>query len=321
MESTNSSASSLEKRPIRLLWGAAAAVCLLSVMRLLRVLPEYSCLDQASGVWTAMAIDLAHGVFYRPLISGAGYGGTRYFPLHFVIHAGLIKLGLDPIVAGCAIAIASAVALAAGIYVLLRRLDVPNNLAIPASVLPIVTEAGQMGLTMIRGDLLPAALTIWGLACVAKGFAEGEMSEDGRSDSVAERADTPPAHFPSLILPAFLFVLAFSAKSTSVFGPMAACAMLWLGGRKSPAMTLAAMVFVGAGAFIFATNWLSDGRFFAVLKACASADADMNTLLTAPVALLRLTLKADPSSCWRRRAGRCANCRRFSFSRRWRSRS
>ena len=55
-----------------------------------------------------MAVDLVHGVFYRPILDPAlGYGGTRQFPLHFVIHAGLIKLGLGPVAAGHTIGIAA----------------------------------------------------------------------------------------------------------------------------------------------------------------------------------------------------------------------
>src|SRR5205814_5809414 len=42
-------------------------------------------LNLQSGVWLALARDTQHGVFYRPLWDGAEYGGTRYFPMLFVL--------------------------------------------------------------------------------------------------------------------------------------------------------------------------------------------------------------------------------------------
>jgi hypothetical protein len=36
-----------------------------------------------SDIWTALAWDLAHGVFYRPPLGPRGYGGTRYMPVLF----------------------------------------------------------------------------------------------------------------------------------------------------------------------------------------------------------------------------------------------
>ena len=46
------------------------------------------------------ATELVEGTFYRPLMSDVGYGGTRFFPLHFTLHAILIKWGLPPLAAG-----------------------------------------------------------------------------------------------------------------------------------------------------------------------------------------------------------------------------
>src|SRR6478672_2569418 len=40
-------------------------------------------LNLGSGVWLGLARDTYDGVFYRPLWSGAEYGGTRYFPMLF----------------------------------------------------------------------------------------------------------------------------------------------------------------------------------------------------------------------------------------------
>src|SRR5581483_12074879 len=59
--------------------------------------------SSTSGVWAALAWDVAHGRLYRPLLSAAGYGGTRYMPLLFVAYGGLLRAHVDPVVAGVAL--------------------------------------------------------------------------------------------------------------------------------------------------------------------------------------------------------------------------
>ena len=50
-----------------------------------------------------LADDLARGTFYRPLLSPElGFGGTRFFPLAFALHAGLLRLGIPLLFAGYA---------------------------------------------------------------------------------------------------------------------------------------------------------------------------------------------------------------------------
>ena len=78
----------------------ALLVCSVFALTLIFALRIYSSwkyaddLDQVSGIWAAMASDLSHGTFYRPLYSEAlGYGGARYFPLHFVLLGELMRFG------------------------------------------------------------------------------------------------------------------------------------------------------------------------------------------------------------------------------------
>src|SRR6185369_14478690 len=68
-------------------------------------------LTDVSGAWAALADDFVHGVLYRPVFSELGYGGTRYFPLHIVVHGGLAWLGLGLRPAGHLLSLASAVLL------------------------------------------------------------------------------------------------------------------------------------------------------------------------------------------------------------------
>ena len=47
--------------------------------------------NHASAVYITLANDLAGGTFYPPYFGENGYRGTRYLPLYFSSHAGLIK--------------------------------------------------------------------------------------------------------------------------------------------------------------------------------------------------------------------------------------
>ena len=83
-------------------------------------------INVASGSMIAMAADLHHGIFYRPIVDSLGYGGTRYAPLYFSLHAGLLALGI-PIFPGAYLLSASAVVLLLlGVFFLLRELGVPR---------------------------------------------------------------------------------------------------------------------------------------------------------------------------------------------------
>jgi hypothetical protein len=274
--------------PLALLWLSAAAAAGLSIYLLITVLPRFAMLDQASGVWTSMAIDMAHGLFYRPLFSPLGYGGTRYFPLHFVIHAGLIRLGVAPITSGLAIAIVCGVALIAGVYCLLRNLNVPFMLAAPAALLSMATESGQMGITQIRGDLLPAALTVWGLTLVVRKLRRGFNTDLWRVTD-ALRIETP-------VLSGVLFALAFAAKFTSIFGPIAAAVALWRARQRKAALGMVAITLIGMAAVGIALMHGSQGRFLSVFRACCLGDTDMSTFVSAPAMLVRLSLHTDPMS-------------------------
>src|SRR5262245_6661216 len=92
----------------RYLQTAVLALCCLlvglTVCRMTRSWPNEAHLSYAEGVWIGLALDTAHGTFYRPLDGPEGYGGTRYFPLFFSLHAGLIRAGFNAIWSGYVLA-------------------------------------------------------------------------------------------------------------------------------------------------------------------------------------------------------------------------
>src|SRR3954468_6166861 len=215
----------------------ASAVVVITVLHLVRDLPNYTGIvtSDPSGTWTGLAVDLAHGEFYRPLVSDDGFGGTRYFPLHVVLHASAIKLGLGPVVAGHLISLGSLIAILAAAYLLLRRMAVQRSLAICACTLTLGLYAQQLALIEVRGDLLPAALNLWGLVVF-----------------VSDRR--------KLGLAAALFTLAFLAKLTTVFGAVAVALSLLFAGQRKAALRFAGWMAVGCTAGLVVVQLASGGR-------------------------------------------------------------
>jgi hypothetical protein len=121
-------------------------------------------LDVTSGVWTALAKDFADGVLYRPVFGPMGYGGTRYMPLFFLAHGALMRLGVDPVVGGLGLTLASAAAFDLALYASLRQLDVRPALALPFAVLGHATISMQLLTLGTRCDLLASAFNLAGVA-------------------------------------------------------------------------------------------------------------------------------------------------------------
>ncbi len=235
-------------------------ILVITVLRIHRCWTNDAYIDHVSGVWIALANDLCHGVFYRPLYGPLGYGGTRYFPLVFVLQAVLMKLGGDPIVTGHILSLAATLALMTGVYALLRRLGVDKLLASCSSLLLLCSESIQLALLTVRGDVLPAALAVWGLWTCAG----------------------PAIGFPQLAAAAILFTLAFSAKVTAVYAPAAVLLYFLLSGRHRQARTLAALL-AGGFAIVLGTMLIaSHGRVFEIFMESATAGAPWTSIFRAP---------------------------------------
>jgi hypothetical protein len=113
-----------------------------------------------SHIWTALAWDLAHGHFYRPLLGPDGYGGTRYMPLLFGMQALLMRLGFDPIDAGVLLMQGSVLAAAAALYAALRAHQVSRRLAAPLALTVFGTVIYQQYCTDLDPDYLAFALAM-----------------------------------------------------------------------------------------------------------------------------------------------------------------
>lgn len=229
-----------------------------------------------SGVWTALADDAAHGDFYRPLQGPLGTGGTRYMPLFFSLHAGLIKLGCSPLASGVALTLGSMLAFAGALGALLRQLKVPASIAWPAAVVMFGTVSfGMMSLT-VRGDFLAAAFNLAGVT-VALGWRE--RGGTGR-----------------LWLAAALFAAAFLTKLTTIFG-LAAVVVVMVGQaerRSALQLALASAGLMAVGVML--AQGASDGRMLMGFRAVAHGGGDAAFALRAPLRLL-VECARDPLFC------------------------
>ena len=229
-------------------------------------------LTHVEGVWLACAYDFMHGVFYRPLFSSLGYGGTRYFPLYFVL-TGVLSKPLGSLeTAGIALSAAGVVLTLLAVKILLRRMNV-SLLQTAAGVTAILGVAStQQALLGAKGDSLAAALNLWGVVlCV---------------DSKTRRV--------GLYLAALLFTLAFATKLTTVFG-VAAVFLVWILTRRyREAAQLAAATACGYILVLVSMYVASDGRVVGIFRACAGGGGSLSYTLQAPWHLLSKALDVDP---------------------------
>ena len=121
---TTRSLGRLGSAPRLLLIGCVALIVLIAGMRAWVCWGNDAWLNHPAGVLIAMASDLKAGIFYRPIYGPAGYGGTRYFPLYFVLQAALMKLGMPILLSAYVLSAAAMAALLAGMFCLLRALGV-----------------------------------------------------------------------------------------------------------------------------------------------------------------------------------------------------
>jgi len=256
---------------------SAAIFGVFAVVALALSLPSGAMLNFVSGTWLALGVDLRDGVLYRPLIGELGFGGTRYFPLWIIVHAALMRAGLSPLAAGHLISVVSAGLWIAGAYRLMIELSFPARCARALAPLTLCTGAGIFALTTVRGDLLPAALNLWGLAYGARLL----------------RADSGVV---VLGLAAAFFSLAIFAKVSAGFGVAAIAIALALNGSSRKAAVLAGVTLATTALLLLAANAASDGRMLETMRACATAGASVWNYAHAPLTFVYTLVHQDPAS-------------------------
>lgn len=229
-------------------------------------------LTHVEGAWLTCAHDFVHGVFYRPLFSPLGYGGTRYFPFYFVL-TGVFSKVFGTLETSALILSAGSVAMICGAaWVWLRRAGVAPLLCIGGVAAILAASTSQQALLGAKGDALAAMLNLCGLLLCLK----------------------PDTTRSSIYLAALLFTLAFATKLTTVFG-VAAVVLSWAFARRyRDAVQLAIATGIGYVAVLITMYVASGGRVFGIFRACASGGGSLAYTLQAPLHLLSKAMEVDP---------------------------
>jgi hypothetical protein len=263
--------SGFRRGPRFLLCSAVGLIILITAIRAAVCWRDDSWVEHPSGVIIAMAADLRDGVFYRPLFGPDGYGGTRYFPLYFVLHALLLKLGMPVLPSAYLLSAAAVCLLLLGVFYLLRGLGVATWLAACSSAAVLAASSAQMALTNPHADGLASALNVCGLAVIVR----------------------PKVNHRHVLLASLLFTLAWSAKLNMVFGFAAAFVWLLARGSRRAAWELAGETGTGCllvtGAMIVA----SQGRVLEVFKACVFGGTNRTLMMLGPLHVWLIASRAD----------------------------
>jgi hypothetical protein len=125
-------------------------------------------LGTGAGVHMGLAAHLNAGRFYPALYDGEYFGGTRYMPLYFTLHAGLARLTGEYVVSGKLLTLLLGAILVWVLVALLRRVGCGRPAALALAGLVVGSSTGLYACTTIRSDLLPvvcqlaALLAAWG---------------------------------------------------------------------------------------------------------------------------------------------------------------
>jgi hypothetical protein len=246
-----------------LLVSSVFALALILTLRIFLSWKYADDLDHVSGVWAALAYDFSQGIFYRPLYSEAiGFGGTRYFPLHFVLHGTLLHFG-NIIAMGRLLDFAAFVLLLVGVYAFLRRYQVPRFYALTLAMLVPAAKSGQLAPLTIRSDALPLMFGVWAMVvCLSPQFG-----------------------WVQVVSASLLFSLAFAAKQTSLYALVAVCVAFLMADRRRDALKIFCLSLAGIALVLTVMFIASNGRVFATMKSVTLEGASPISFLKAPIAL------------------------------------
>ncbi len=219
-------------------------------------------LNFATGVYAALAARLNGGVLYPPLFDGLHYGGTRYMPLSFSLHAALAHFTGEYIVSGKLIALALSVVLCFQLYYIVRGFGCGRGVSLALASLGILTQSGYLVATSIRADLLAVVLQLAAL----------QVARGGNSSSRAVGAG-------------LLCTLALLAKFTAAWAPAAILIAYFVKQRRLSFVFLASWLGTVAVAAI-CLHWGTSGRMLDSFRAGAVQNVGVVSALKSPIAFL-----------------------------------
>jgi hypothetical protein len=243
--------------------GAAAVVVLVSLAIVVvgHITDRYH-LNFATGVSAALAERLNGGVLYPALYDGAHYGGTRYMPLSFAIHAGLAHFTGEYILSGKLVAFFLSTILCIQLYCIVREFGCGRGVSLALASLGVVTQSGYLVATSIRADLMAVVLQLGALQ-VARG-----------GDSAARATGA-----------GVLCTLALLAKFTAAWAPAAILIVYFVKHRRASVIFLASWLCTLAVALI-CLHIGTSGRMLDSFRAAAVQNVGVVSILKSPIAFL-----------------------------------
>jgi hypothetical protein len=130
-------------------------------------------LDHTSGVWIGLVHHLKQGVLYPEVYDGQVFGGSRYMPGYFSLHAALAELTGEMVLSGKLLSLGTAVACLCLIFLVLRQLDCSHLMAFALTTLAAASTTVFFASTTIRGDLLPVVCQLAALSFAYRGGKGG----------------------------------------------------------------------------------------------------------------------------------------------------
>jgi hypothetical protein len=214
--------------------------------------------NHVSGVWMGLAYDLNDGIFYRPLFNEEiGIGGTRYFPLFFMLYSGILKIFENPLIAGHILNIFIGISLFITCYLFLIKRGVKFLITISMVLLLLTFSSLQFSLETIRVDLLPLALNVLGLYLYLN-YKNSKYV---------------------FVIVGICFILAFLSKMTSINGILALSVYMLL--IKETRLAFKLLLFTGIGYILslFVIQYFSSGRFFDIFLTCSTGGESIDSML------------------------------------------
>lgn len=232
-------------------------------------------LEQVSGSWAALAVDASKGILYRPLFDETlGTGGTRWMPLFFTLHGILIKITGNALYTGLLLSLFSSMILLLAVALLLKYYKTSLESSLVIITLLIISNNLLTAMTAVRGDILAAALNIWGLYF----------------------AITSGKRHYRVILASLFFALTLMTKITSGFGFAAVFLWLFFNDKKKQAAGYAISFVFFFSLFIIVIQVLSSGRFFEIFFNCAAGGATFIKFMKIPFNFIRCLAGTDQGS-------------------------
>jgi hypothetical protein len=163
------------------------AVSIIAVSGLLAIvhLNDRFQVDWSAGTRLALAEWAERGEVYPPLFDGEHYGGTRYMPIPFVLHAAFSDLTGNLLASGKALSLLYMSLLLALTFLILRRMGAPTfvSLALVATILS--TKVGIHQLAGVREDAFAAFLQLTALFIVWRSSGRAVIASAGALAAIA----------------------------------------------------------------------------------------------------------------------------------------